>query len=62
MSGHPFSQTVRPRLSNYSDVKIGKVDETLAHHEKALKRNNAEIKDRIRTEAQPNIAYYSQCR
>jgi hypothetical protein len=60
MSGHPFSQTVRPGLSNYSDVQIGKVDDTLAHHEKELKRDNAEIKDRIRTEAQPNIADFGR--
>jgi hypothetical protein len=60
MSGHPFSQTVRPGLSNYSDVQIGKVDDTLARHEKELKRDNAEIKDRIRTEAQPNIADFSR--
>ncbi|MEH1797106.1 hypothetical protein, partial [Nostoc sp.] len=60
MSGHPFSQTVRPGLSNYSDVQIGKVDDTVAHHEKELKRDNAEIKDRIRTEAQPNIADFSR--
>jgi hypothetical protein len=60
MSGHPFSQTVRPGLSNYSDVQIGKVDDTLDQHEKELKRDNAEIKDRIRTEAQPNIADFGR--
>lgn len=60
MSGHPFSQIVRPGLSNYSDVQIGKVDDTLAHHEKELKKDNAEIKDRIRTEAQPNIADFGR--
>ncbi|PHM11264.1 hypothetical protein [Nostoc sp. 'Peltigera malacea cyanobiont' DB3992] len=60
MSGHPFSQTVRPGLSNYSDVQIGKVDDTLARHEKELKGDNAEIKDRIRTEAQPNIADFGR--
>ncbi|MEH2308244.1 hypothetical protein [Nostoc sp.] len=60
LSGRPFNQTVQPASSNYSDVQIGKVDDTLNHHEKELKRDNAEIKDRIRTEAQPNLTDFGR--
>ncbi|MHC5933573.1 hypothetical protein [Nostoc sp.] len=60
LSGHHFNQTIQPASSNYSDVQIGKVDDTLARHDKELKRDNAEIKDRIRTEAQPNITDFGR--
>lgn len=55
MSGRPFNQTIQPSSSNYSDVQIDKVNETLDRHEKELKKENAEIKDKIRTEYQPNL-------
>lgn len=60
LSGRPFNQTVQPALSNYSDVQIGKVDDTLARHDKELKKDNAEIKDRIRAEAQPNLTDFGR--
>ncbi len=59
-SGHPFSHTVRPASSKYSDVQIGKVDDTLDRHEQELKRDNKEIKDRIRADAQPNFADFGR--
>ncbi|MBD2567072.1 hypothetical protein [Anabaena lutea] len=60
MSGRPFNQTVQPASSNYSDVQINKVDETLDRHEKELKKDNAEIKDKIRAESQPNLADFGR--
>lgn len=60
LSGHPFSHTVRPAESNYADVQIGKVDDTLDHHEQQLKRDNEQIKDRIRADAQPNFADFGR--
>ncbi|MCF2151034.1 hypothetical protein IQ276_032345 [Desmonostoc muscorum LEGE 12446] len=60
LSGRPFNQTVQSASSNYSDVQIGKVDETLDRYDRELKRDNAEIKDRIRTEAEPNIADFGR--
>ncbi|MEH1926007.1 hypothetical protein [Nostoc sp.] len=60
LSGHHFNQTIQPASSNYSNVQIGKVDDTLARHDKELKRDNAEIKDRIRTESQPNITDFGR--
>ena len=60
LSGRPFNQTVQPSSSNYSDVQINKVDETLERHEKELKKDNAEIKDKIRAESQPNLADFGR--
>lgn len=56
MSGHPFSHTVRPTSSNYEDVQIGKVNETLERREHELKQENERIKDEIRNNAQPTLA------
>ncbi|MBF2069801.1 hypothetical protein [Fischerella thermalis] len=60
LSGRPFSHTVRPALSDYADVQIGKVDDTLDRHEQQLNRDNEEIKDRIRADAQPNFADFGR--
>ncbi|HBE31385.1 MAG TPA: hypothetical protein DDW76_13680 [Cyanobacteria bacterium UBA11369] len=56
MSGHPFSHTVRPASSNYEEVQIGKVNDTLERREHELKQENEQIKDRIRDDAQPTLA------
>ncbi|MCP6760051.1 MAG: hypothetical protein NHB32_15155 [Fischerella sp. CENA71] len=60
LSGRPFSHTVRPASSNYADVQIGKVDDTLDRHEQQLKRDNEQIKDRIHADAQPNFADFGR--
>jgi hypothetical protein len=56
MSGRPFSQTVQAGSSNYEDVQIGKVDDTLDRKEHDLKQEHKQIKDGIRYEAQPTLA------
>ncbi|WP_373533924.1 hypothetical protein [Microcoleus sp.] len=56
MSGRPFSHTVKSASSNYEDVQIGKVDETLERKEHELKQENKQIKDGIRDDAQPTLA------
>lgn len=56
ISGHPFSQTVQAGSSNYEDVQIGKVNDTLERKEYELKQENKQIKDGIRDNAQPTLA------
>jgi hypothetical protein len=56
MSGHPFSKTVKSASSNYEDVQIGKVNETLDRQEHELIKENKQIKERIRDNAQPTLA------
>jgi hypothetical protein len=56
MSGHPFSKTVKSASSNYEDVQIGKVNETLDRQEHELIKENKQIKERICDNAQPTLA------
>ncbi|MUG91710.1 hypothetical protein F7734_04115 [Scytonema sp. UIC 10036] len=60
LSGHSFSQTVKSASSNYEDIQLGKVNDTLKQHEKELKRENEKIKDRIQTESQPGFADFTK--
>ncbi|MGA9380695.1 MAG: hypothetical protein WBV73_18175 [Phormidium sp.] len=60
MSGRPFNHTIRPASSNYDEVQIGKVNDTLERREHELKKENEQIKDRIRDEAQPTLADFGQ--
>ncbi len=56
MSGHSFSQVVKPAASNYDEVQIGTVKDTLEHREQELSQENQQIKARIRNDAQPTLA------
>lgn len=60
MSGRSFNHTVRRASSNYDEVQIGKVNDTLERREHELKQENEQIKDRIRDEAQPTLADFGQ--
>ncbi len=55
-SGKPFAEVVQPSVSTYSEVQLGKVDETVNHHEQDLKQQNEALKDQIRLEHEPSIA------
>ncbi|RMH71836.1 MAG: hypothetical protein D6680_20735 [Cyanobacteria bacterium J007] len=55
LSGHSFKQTVKPAYSNYEDVRIDKVEDTLARRQRELKEENENIKDSISDRAQPNL-------
>ncbi|MFB2833868.1 hypothetical protein [Floridanema evergladense] len=60
VSGNSFSHTVKPASSSYDEVQIGKVNDTLERREHELKKENEQIKDRIRDEAQPTLADFGQ--
>ncbi|MFB2981085.1 hypothetical protein [Microseira sp. BLCC-F43] len=60
LSGRPFSHTVKSASSNYEDVQVGKVNDTLERREQELKRENEQIKDKIRTDAQPSFADFGR--
>lgn len=60
MSGRPFNHTIRPASSNYDEVQIGKVNDTLERREHELKQENEQIKNRIRDEAQPTLVDFGQ--
>ncbi|QIN62589.1 hypothetical protein SBC1_26050 [Caballeronia sp. SBC1] len=55
-SGKPFAEVVQPSVSTYSEVQLGKVDETVSHHEQDLKQQNEALKDQIRIKHEPSIA------
>lgn len=55
-SGKPFSAVVQPSVSTYSEVQLGKVDETVNGHEQDLKQQNETLKDQIRIEHEPSVA------
>lgn len=55
-SGKPFAEVVQPSVSTYSEVQLGKVDETVSHHEQDLKQQNEALKDQIRLKHEPSIA------
>jgi hypothetical protein len=60
LTGQPFDQVVKPGLSNYADVQIGKVDVTLDKHEQELKQQNTELKDSIKDDHKPSLAGATQ--
>ncbi len=60
MSGRSFNHTVKPASSNYDEVQTGKVNDTLERREHEFKKDNEEIKDRIRDDAQPTLADFGQ--
>jgi len=55
LSGKPFTEAVKPSVSTYAEVQLGKVNETVGHHEQDLKQQNESIKGHIRTEHGPSL-------
>jgi hypothetical protein len=56
VSGKPFAEVVQPSVSTYGEVQLGKVGETVDHHEQDLKQQNEVLKDQITLEHQPSVA------
>lgn len=54
-SGKSFNEIVKPGISNYSDIQIGKVGKTLDNHEKDLRKENQDKKNLIREEHKPSF-------
>lgn len=55
LTGKPFADAVQPSVSTYSEVQLGKVDETIGKHEQDLKQQNESIKDHIHMEHEPSL-------
>jgi len=60
LSGKSFSAVVKPGISNYTEVQQGKIHDTLDRHEQKLSHENKQIKENIRTDAQPNLGDMAQ--
>lgn len=55
LTGRPFFDVVRPALSDYKDVQLGKIEETLDKHDQELTEQNEVKKAEIMDEHQPSI-------
>ena len=53
-SGKGFSEVVRPGLSNYKDVQLGSIDNTLDGYEQEFKQQNAKENAQIQKERREN--------
>ncbi|NJL61186.1 MAG: hypothetical protein HC903_04330 [Methylacidiphilales bacterium] len=60
LSGKSFDNVVKPSNSQYSEVQQGKIHDTLDSHEQELSGENKQIKENIRTDAQPNLGDMAQ--
>lgn len=56
LSGARFEDVVQPSVSNYSDVQLGKIDETLSNHEQEIRDTNESIKDDIKADSGPSLS------
>lgn len=54
-SGQNFNDVVKPGISDYSDVQMGKVDETIDRHDQDLKKENQDKKNLIKEEHKPSF-------
>lgn len=54
-TGRPFSDVVRPGVSDYKDVQLGKIDETLDKHDQELGKQNETKKAEIIEDHQPSL-------
>ncbi|HIC2038117.1 hypothetical protein ACKURH_18590 [Enterobacter soli] len=52
----PFADVVRPGVSDYKDVQLGKIDETLDKHDQELARQNDAKRAEIIDDHQPSLA------
>lgn len=55
-TGKAFQDVVKPSVSDYSEVQLGKVHETLDGHENDLQKKNETLKEQIQVEHQPSLA------
>lgn len=54
-TGRPFGQVVRPALSGYDDVQLGKVEETLDRHEARLAQRQEQKQTQIADKHGPTL-------
>lgn len=52
----PFADVVRPGISDYKDVQLGKIDETLDKHDQELAKQNDAKRAEIIDDHQPSLA------
>lgn len=60
LSSKSFDNVVKPSNSQYGEVQQGKIHDTLDSHEQELSGENKQIKENIRTDAQPNLRDMAQ--
>ncbi|MGR5543811.1 hypothetical protein ACP3VZ_01645 [Vibrio sp. PNB22_2_2] len=56
LSGTNFNEVVQPSVSNYSDVQLGKIDETLSNRESEIRDANENIKDGLKADSGPSLS------
>lgn len=59
-AGKPFEDLVKPGISNYKDVQLGKIDETLNQHEQSFKAQHNKNIDNIKEQEITNVKNTSQ--
>lgn len=59
-AGKPFEDVVKPGISNYKDVQLGEIDETLNQHEKTFKEQHNEKIDSIKEQEKIDTKNASQ--
>ena len=55
-AGKPFGEVVQPASTEYREVQLGKVEDTLDKLDEDLARENEKLKDDIRIEHSPSVA------
>ncbi|MHA6897187.1 hypothetical protein ACQUJT_24395 [Ralstonia pseudosolanacearum] len=55
-TGKAFEEVVKPSVSTYPEVQLGRVNETLDGHDSDLKLENEALKGQIQVEHQPSLA------
>lgn len=56
LTGKPFTEAVTPSVSNYSDVQLGNIDQTIDTHEAEIEGINEDIKEKIKAEHEPSLS------
>ncbi|CAZ87629.1 conserved hypothetical protein [Thiomonas arsenitoxydans] len=56
LSGKSFDEVVRPSVSDYSEVQVGKINQTIDRHESDLRGQNETLKNQIQARHQPSVA------
>lgn len=54
-TGKAFDEVVKPSVSKYPEVQLGKVNETLDGHDSDLKKESEALKEQIQVEHEPSL-------
>lgn len=54
-SGRSFSEMVQPSISNYDEVQLGKIPETVTKHQEEIVNENQKIQDTIENDAEEKL-------